>query len=487
MRTINTLTPEIISHIAAGEVVERPASALKELIENSLDAGATHISIILEDAGIKSMQIKDNGKGMSTEDIALCFLPHTTSKISDKNDLLSIKSFGFRGEALWSIAAVSNMTIKSRTAHSESGTKIEVKNSTQIAQEPCGMPVGTDIKIDSLFNSTPARKKFLKDPKVELRAITAIVEQFALAFPHVHFELINNKKSILSLHSEKNILERITKVLGNTITQYLLPIEHTSRYGKIIGFIGHPQIAQNSRSHQYIYINNRSITHHPIAHTVKDSFGSLIEPKTFPVFLLFLELPYENVDVNIHPRKEEVGFAYPKELLNLTHESIALSLSKHNLTYSEKSTEKDMNAHMAHFLKNTVNPWSLKDLHQEEIMQINNLYLIAPTKDGMLVVDQHAAHERILFEQFKTAFESKAKETHVLELPQSVLLELSISDTLLLEENIDVLKNIGFDISLFGPRIFKLSAVPEIFRAHDHRLLIQNVLEDIKTSNKIKK
>ncbi len=486
MKTINTLSQDLISKIAAGEVVERPASVVKELVENTLDAGATHVTIKLEDAGLKSIKITDDGKGMSAEDILVCFLPHTTSKISGHEDLLKISSFGFRGEALWSIAAVSNMIIKSRERTSESGTVVELVEGSVIETKSIGMPIGTEITVESLFNSTPARRKFLKNQNAELRYITDLVTQFTLAFPAIRFTLVNNNNILLDAHAESDLKNRVSNILGKNISEQVIPVEHDTRYGKISGFIGKPQLASSSKNHQYIFVNNRNVNHFPLSKAVAETYGSLIEPRTYPVFVLYFTLPYENVDVNVHPRKEEVAFAYPKELLNLTKEAVQASLTKHNLTYSENAANQDMDQNIASMLRDIVNPWNVKDLQEQEILQIHNLYLLAPTKNGMLLVDQHAAHERILFEQYKEALENVRSTEEKVLLPEAELFELSVSDALLLEENLETLQTLGFDIEAFGNRTFRLTAVPESFKARDYGDLIRALLEDLKSGDRVK-
>ncbi|MES2436741.1 MAG: DNA mismatch repair endonuclease MutL [Patescibacteria group bacterium] len=484
MKTINHLPHHIVSKIAAGEVVDRPASAIKELVENSLDAGATYIQIILEQGGLKKIVVKDDGKGMSKEDLEICFLPHTTSKITTEKDLDTIQSFGFRGEALSSIAAVSHMTIKSRKTDAEHGYMVELIPFQEPTLSSAGIPVGTEIEIKDLFSTIPARKKFVKDSRTELRHIVDAITTIALSFPRVGFILEHDGNVIVNVPKEQNLQERIHALLGDDIGMQMMPITHESQYGRLNGFIGKPQLAGSSRAHQYLFVNNRSITHLPISRTVTESFGSLIEPRTHAVFVVSLELPYESVDVNVHPRKEEVAFAYPKNILELCEEAVVTTLKNNNITYKKISSdfmkERGMDGSTADMLKDMVTPWNLKPENMQEISQLHNLYLVAPTADGILLVDQHAAHERILFEQFKEAFRNSHATGAVFELPESLLINLPASDSIILDEHAETLQKLGFDISLFGVNTFKLCAVPDVFKDRNYKELISEFINDMR-------
>ncbi len=491
MRSINTLSPELIAKIAAGEVVERPASVIKELVENALDAGADQIDIELEEAGTKKIRVRDNGKGMHYDDLLLCYLPHTTSKISTDNDLISIRSFGFRGEALSSIAAVGFMTIKSRLKDQEFGHSLELNNGENITCKKIGMPIGTEIMVESLFHSTPARKKFMKDSKTELRIITEIITQVAIAFPAIgitlsHKNSLLKKEIILSVPAGQSLQNRIQSVLGQYLSEFLIPIQYESRYGSVTGYISKPQAAQQSKYHQYFYVNTRSVHDAALAKVLTESYGPLLEPRAHPPFVLYLTLPYESVDVNIHPRKEEVAFAYRYEIQNLISEAVAETLSKHNLIYTQNSRAIDMDPYTADFLKNTITPWNVKTIAEGEVLQIHNLYLLAQTEKGLLLIDQHAAHERILFEQFKEAFAQTRESQIVFELPEPLVFELSVKDTMVLDEHTETFKKIGFDIEAFGKNTFKLSVIPEIFKTRNLVQLIIEVLHDIHEGRGIK-
>jgi DNA mismatch repair protein MutL len=479
MKTINILSPDVVAKIAAGEVVERPASVVKELIENALDAGATHIQIELEDGGTKKIVVKDNGQGMSEEDILVCFQPHSTSKISTDADLSSIQSLGFRGEALSSIAAVSRMTIKSRPRYSESGYSLELVGGIVEDEQPIGMPPGTEISVESLFYSTPARRKFLKESASELRYVVEVVTRYTMAFPKIGFTLIHNKEKVIHFSADEKISHRAQSVLGEHISQALLPIDHQSRYGKVTGFIGKPQTAHPSTKLQYLFVNNRIITDTKISRVLAESFGSLIEPRTYPPCILFITVPGESVDVNVHPRKEEVAFAYPREIQELIKDGTNHTLKNNNITYTHRSRQPDMDTYTADFLKNNVTPWNVKDITEGTIIQIHNLYLVTASPQGMLLIDQHAAHERILFEQFKEAFQKTRSHQIQYRFPEPQVFDLGPDQALLLSHHLETFQRIGFDIEQFGNHTFKLSAVPELYKERNHIQLITEVLHDI--------
>jgi DNA mismatch repair protein MutL len=499
MTKIHPLPTKLVSKIAAGEVVERPASVVKELLENALDAGATEISIEIKEGGARLIKISDNGAGMEKDDLLISFKPHTTSKITTEQDLEKIATFGFRGEALSSIASVSRLIIKSRPKKALSGMHIEVFENILEHSRPIGMPYGTEISVESLFITVPARKKFLKDARTEFVHIANIVTEYALAFPSVGFKLSHDGKNILNVPGNQKLSLRIKNILGDKIFTNLVPLSGASSYGKIEGYVGKPQLASRIKSHQYLFINSRSVTDQKIAQTISKSFGNLLEAKALPVFILYLKVPYESVDVNIHPRKEEVAFAYPDAIRELVQNSIQKAFVKNKLTYNKNSSEREysineseftmhdsgMDPHLATLLKNEAKIWQFKPTETTDVSQFNNLYLITKNETGIVIIDQHAAHERILFEQFTEIFEKKSKKRELFILKKPLLFELPIIDSLNLENNISTFQEIGFDIESFGKNTFKLSTVPLIFKARDYTQIISSVLQDLKENNKV--
>ena len=294
---------------------------------------ATVIEIHIEEGGLKKMQVTDNGVGMGRDDLEICFLPHTTSKLTEDH-LLGIRTLGFRGEALSSIAAVSALSIKSRTESDHAGTLVTILNGELNEISPTGTPKGTVITVHDLFHVLPARKKFLKSVPTELRHITEVIVQYGLAYPGVHFQLTHNDKTILDLPRRDTLPERIRTLLGVSTFDQLIPLSHEDSYLKVEGFIGVPQISLKNNSHQYTFVNNRSVTDKIVASAVKEAFGSLIPSASTPVFLLYLTLPYDLVDVNIHPRKEQVAFINPKLVFDGVKMAVSETLHTHNITFN---------------------------------------------------------------------------------------------------------------------------------------------------------
>lgn len=490
MRKILPLTPDVIAKIAAGEVIERPVYAVKELVENALDAKADTITIHIEESGLRRIIVVDNGDGMSKEDLAECFKLHTTSKVSSVDHLSHISTLGFRGEALASIAAISNMMIRSRTKKSVAGTQVELKNGKVENLVPVGMPQGTNVTVSNLFHSVPARKKFLKSAQTEFRHIVSLITNVALANPEVHFTLTHNKKTIFDLPQTTNVLERIKLLLGTKLFSNLLPFSYKDNYVTISGFLAKPQEKTYSANKQFLFINKRKVTDKQISLSVKDAYGTLIDPKSLPVFILFITLPYEFVDVNVHPRKEFVRFADTKLLIETVNKAVAEALTKNNLTFYDDtafgfglSDSKLTQSFAGRIMKENQIPWDIRPRNEignfSEIIQVHNLYLMTQTKFGIALIDQHAAHERILYEQFLEAFKNEKKQSPQYHLPKAAVLEFSISETALLKEHDALFKSLGFELEPFTKNSYLLTAVPLLFQDRKPTELIMEMLADL--------
>jgi DNA mismatch repair protein MutL len=486
MNKIITLPERIISRIAAGEVIERPVYAVKELIENSLDAGSDSIRIQIEEAGLKKIVVSDNGEGMSEEDLLQSFKPHTTSKVTEET-LIGIKTLGFRGEALASIAAISTLTLQSRTKETPAGISIKIQNGEIVDKSPMGMPVGTAITIQNLFSTVPARKKFLKTQRTEFRHIVELISSYALAYPHIRFTLIHNKKIILDLSKNMTLPNRIEKILGASLLTQLLPITAEPSYVQIQGFIARPQISVSTQSKQYIFVNKRLVSDRLISNAVKEIYGHLLEATRFPVFILFLDLPHEAVDVNVHPRKEQVIYMNTRSVYDAVKDAISKTLSKNNLTFSQDFMPEyspragTTSLYAAQVLKEEITPWNVKDalsvLDSSDIIQIHNTYVMAQTKRGALLLDQHAAHERILYEQFKKEFHLKKKK--VMKLEEPLFIEVSTADVEVLHEHLETLQTFGFTIKQEKNHTFYITHVPELFKDRDISQLIHEMVEEL--------
>lgn len=504
MKKIFPLSEDVITKIAAGEVIERPVFAVKELVENSLDAGADSITIQIEESGLKSITVIDNGEGMSKEDVQESFLPHTTSKITLAENLNHIETFGFRGEALSSIAAISRMHIKTRQSSETGGTTIEIIEGVVKKVGPVGMPPGTQITIYNLFYPVPARKKFLKSARTEFRHIVDLLTRIAIVHLDRGFSLSHNKKLIFEIPKTATILERIKILLGSTIASQLLPVNYEDSYISIAGFLTKPQLTTTTTQKQFLSINNRIVTDKLISHAVKDAYGSLLSATTHPIYLLFFSTPYEFVDVNVHPRKEQVRFVDTQLIYDAVHTAVSKTLATHNLTFSNTSEDgiglSDAmqptrkfgftNSYAGRLLKENKTPWDIPILSEvsptTDVMQIHNLYLLAATPQGIVLIDQHAAHERILYEQLLEVYQQKQTERGKRILAKPALLTLSLSETEVLQEHLALFVKFGFEIEHFKSNDFFVHAVPLLLQDRNISKVIVEMLDEIQQEKRPK-
>jgi DNA mismatch repair protein MutL len=515
MNIIKKLDQDLINKIAAGEVVERPASVVKELVENSIDAHADQISIDLEKGGTDLIIIQDNGTGMIKEDAELSIERHATSKISTLEDLFKIQTLGFRGEALASISAVSQFTLETKTKEGIEGTSLKMENG-KLGMASCGCPEGTKITIKDLFYNVPARKKFLKTPLTEYNHILEIITQFALINPQISFKLTHNKTLVLNLPKANNWLERMKQVLGLDIAKDLLEIKQQGTI-EITGFIGKPEIARQNRKSQFIFVNNRVVSDFLIAKAVKDGYGSLIPRELNPVFVLSIKLPPQLVDVNVHPRKAEVKFKDTNEIyltvlktiqnclaVNLMPARLRTDTSQPVKTYTLKPQTTSQNfrpsvSYQQNFKNIQTRPSQIsqalefsKQILKNEfeegeekpmigawrlIGQIHNSYLLIEAPSAVLIIDQHAAAERILYERFKKEFASSNIKSQKLLLP--LTLELSHREIEILNQSLEFLKNLGFDIEIFSNNSFIVNAVPQELDKLDIKQTILGLINDL--------
>lgn len=498
MAKIKSLSEQLIAKTAAGEVVERPASVVKELIDNSLDAHAKNITVDIVDAGLTSIRVFDDGEGMDEYDLRLSYLPHTTSKIFIEDDLVGIKTYGFRGEALSSICSVARVSIQSRILGNPLGIKVEIEKSIASEITQVGMPYGTEINVRDLFYNAPARKKFLKSEKTEYRNILDIIVNAALANPSIGFTFISNSKEILNLKSYQTPLDRLNILLGKSVVTNLLPIKFDRDHFELSGFLSKPQLATEGKGNQYIFVNNRPVNNAIISNAVKEAYGGLLEPRSHPAFVLFISLPYDLVDVNVHPRKEQVRFWDDPYVYDFIYSSVLNALSGFDLTYKtdlngnsldyalrdKKSAEGIFND-----LKSSVDKWDMRQptvSNDAEILQVNKLYLVASNKDGLILVDQHAAHERILYEQFLKEYSDgkQASETFTIENP--ITFELPIKESEILKEHMGVFIDLGFEIEEFGEHSYRARKMPKVFKEFNIKGLVIEVLDNINLNKKDK-
>lgn len=546
MQDIIQLLPDHISNqIAAGEVIQRPASAVKELLENAIDAQATKITLILKDAGKTLIQVNDNGMGMSKTDARMCFEKHATSKIKSIDDLFKIQSKGFRGEALASIAAVSQVELKTKRPTDEVGSRLCIEDSTVLSQEPISTIDGTQILMKNLFYNVPARRNFLKTDAQEMSLIIAEFSRLAIAHPNVEFSLFHNNLELYRLAAATQ-LKRITDVIGRTYNEKLIPIMEESDIIKVSGFVCKP-IAANSKSKgkQYLYVNKRFIKSQYIQHAVFSAYKELIQPGDYPFFVIFIELDPKLIDINVHPTKQEIKFEDDQLVYGFIHAAIRRSLmqfniapsldfntdavfnnfdavanpinaSKQNIEIENHSTvqsgrvgfsfakqnEQNWQSIFSKSLENEYYSGELKEIERKPAelfvdesisasilitnppTQILDKYIVVPTNSGLLLLDQKRAHERILYDELlRLSLQSSIPSQRLL-FP--ICVEFSIQDSFVMEDLLSDLNHLGFDISPMGNQVFAIQGIPFDLSLGGEKELLIELVESFKNNYKAK-
>lgn len=506
MAKIRTLPFHEAQKIAAGEVVERPASVVKELLENAIDAHATSIILSIKDGGKSLIRITDDGYGMSLEDAKLCIEKHATSKINCIDDLNTITTFGFRGEALAALAAVSRMILITKEASTYEGVKLTIENGTIIKQEPIAAQTGTTIEIADLFYNVPARQKFLKKRETEFRHIQQLFNAISLAHPHIHMQFYSEDSLISHYTGTELHAERCTQVVAHAPHQVLVPIQESEHGVNITGFISDHQWFKYDRSHIFLFVNKRWVKHQTLTRAVMRGYGNVLPSDRFPIACIMLNVPADDVDVNVHPRKEEVQFVHThrietmlstlikKSFENLLSQRVSPasfvkkteSFSKqdfftgipplyrtaqniptpqnftHDMQLSSLSTASSMQEKT--IVEQDQHISAVADIQtplaqEQQFMilgQLHNTYILVQTDEGLLLVDQHAAHERIMYEQFASRFSDSAT-THLL-FPE--LVTLTRDDWELLVPHIEVLDHNGIITEQFGETQLRVLATP---------------------------
>ena len=539
---IQLLSDHIANQIAAGEVIQRPASAVKELLENAIDADAKEIQLIIRDSGRELIQVIDNGKGMSPTDARMSFERHATSKIRSIDDLFKIRTMGFRGEALASIAAVTQVELKTRQASSETGTRILIEGTEVKLQEPCAAPAGTNISVKNLFFNVPARRHFLKTPTTEFRHILDEFTRVALAYPAVGFRLTHNGTEQYHL-GPGSLKQRLLGLLGNTYEKKLVPVAEETELLNIRGFIGSPDAATRTRGMQFFFINNRFIRNPYLHHAVTKANEDLIERESFPFYVLFLEVDPSRVDVNVHPTKQEVKFEDDRMMYAYLNAAVKHALAKYNIAPSldfslnpeiqqmaavqlpgtqqqREQTEKGYlynvftDKNQAHVVerKDSLKAWkSLYEIAQSPVpapegeptasrtlpsqgsmyedgekvkSENNNMLLIAgdmlatTVKSGLMLIHIRRAQERIWYERLLQEWNSQDAPSQQVLFPSSY--ELPLQDALLLTDVLPDLARIGFDIAPFGQGTFVVQGLPSGMPAGEEKNVIDEVIEHLK-------
>ena len=517
---IKALSEDLRNKISAGEVVERPSSVVKELIENSLDAGSSEISIVIEKGGHHAIQVRDNGSGIPPDDLPSSIKRFHTSKIETVDDLFSINTLGFRGEALSSIASISEMSILSSNGNGE-GAELPILNGAPGEVQPAADIGGTEITIRNLFYNTPARKKFLKTPRTELRKIVDVVRCYGLAFPDVEFRLVADDRDIFHVHAEP-LEERIDNLLDPTYSRNLLPLNITKGDIALSGFVGNLNLVRSRPGEQYLFLNRRFIKDRLMNRAVYNAYESLIKRGEYPFFVINLLLPGDQVDVNVHPMKTEVRFKDEWRLFHILKSEVADALSsvldtipgfdtsyqngeinKGNDNFNPYSTAPretiptDPNQNTLEFnSSDNLSPSKVdiirardyvtklaekpvnnqQSIATENIWQIHKKYIVSEVNSGLVIIDQHVAHERILYEDALKAFESTSMASQTLLFPET--LDFSPDDFDALFDVLPYLEKIGFKIKKQDNLSIKIDAIPSEMAIGNEREVIREILDN---------
>ena len=491
MPTINILDDALINKIAAGEVVERPASVVKELIENSIDADANEIVIDIKDGGKSLIKIADNGNGMDKDDAKLCIERHATSKLSNINELSSISTLGFRGEALSSIASVSDFSLITKTEQAMEGTNIRVEEGKTSIKD-IGCSKGTVVEVKNLFSNIPAREKFLKSIQVEFNYIADIVTRYALINKDIFFKLVHNDKIIFSSQKTDSLFNNIVSIYGKEIASNLVKVFYESDYLKIYGYIGKPSLTRNDKQMQSFYVNKRYVKNKIINDAVYNAFHTLLFINRHPTAVLNIEINPEIVDVNVHPSKKMIKVFDEEKFYNDVFNAVRQSLYTNNLIPEAKLDDTNYKVSRKYPLQTdkqsvlAVEDSPVKKKAEEKISenvgpflligQISKTYILAENNKGLLIIDQHAAQERISYEKFMKQYEKEGIKTQKLVKPK--VINLSAAESGVMEDNITFLSKLGFSIEAYGNNSFILRTTPSIFGRVD-AVLITDILTEL--------
>ena len=541
---IQLLPDNVANQIAAGEVVQRPASAVKELLENAVDAGSTKIDLIIKDAGKTLIQVVDNGCGMTETDARMSFERHATSKIKNADDLFAIQTKGFRGEALASIAAIAHVELKTKIVDIDLGSQIIIEGSEIISQEPVSCNNGTSLSIKNLFYNVPARRNFLKSNGVETRHIIDEFERVALTHPDIHFTMNHNGNEVFNLASS-GLRQRVVNVLGKKYNDRLVPIEEYTNILNVTGYIVKPEFSKRTRGEQFFFVNNRFIKSTYLNHSVTSAFRELIAKDQFPSYFIYLQVEPNTIDINIHPTKTEIKFEDEKSIYAIINSAVKNSLGKYNITPSLDFTQETsfnvpplkegqtivqpeikVNPGFNPFETNkesSINSFKKKNISQQQLSanldfldqnklqnvksadnisgntvleqnwsglvdaeteiktyQLHQKFILTQTSSGLLIINQQRAHQQILFEQFIFELNRNTAETQKLMFPKTI--ELNNSDFELIREVLNEIKNIGFDIEVFGKNTLAINGLPIGVEEGNCEKIIEEFIEQIKNN-----
>ena len=512
---IQLLPDHVANQIAAGEVIQRPASAVKEMLENALDAGGSEIKLFVKDAGKTLLQVVDNGCGMSKTDVKMCFERHATSKIKSANDLFEIQTMGFRGEAMASIAAIAHVEVKTKLTSNEIGTHLIIEGSKIKTHEDCGTANGTSIKVKNLFYNVPARRNFLKSDKVELRHITEEFTRVALANSQVKMQLFHNNIEVFHL-PKSNFRKRIVNIIGGKKNKNLVPIEEETTVVKIDGFVGKPEAAKRTRGEQYFFVNGRFIKSNYLNHAVSKAFTELIPHNYFPSYFINLYIDPKLIDINIHPTKTEIKFEDEQVIYAIIRSCVKRSLGAYNiaptLDFSQeisfnighKQDKKTIIKEPTIKVDSSYNPFEnqsekqpkqtevkalekwktpafeedfVPEVENTDFQQIGNHFIAVPNENGLLLIHQRRAHKRILFEYFKKVLNSNKGQSQQLLFPKEI--ELNKSEIEIISNMTDELKKVGFNFEV-KKNYMSINGIPPECQEENLQFVIENLIEQHK-------
>ncbi|MDO5342327.1 MAG: DNA mismatch repair endonuclease MutL [Bacteroidia bacterium] len=522
---IKLLPDSVANQIAAGEVIQRPASVVKELIENAIDAGATQVDLIVKDAGRTLISVIDNGCGMSETDARLCFERHATSKIKCADDLFKIRTMGFRGEALASIAAVAQVELSTRRKEDEVGTKIKIEGSKVTEQMPKPMSTGTNFTVKNLFFNVPARRNFLKSNDAELRHINEEFFRITMMNPEVGFTFTSNDKELFHLYPG-TLKQRIVGLFGHDYESKVLPVNQVTESLTINGFIVKPEFSKKTRGEQYFFVNRRFIKHAYLHHAVESAYKELIPQDCFPGYFIDIQIDPKEIDINIHPTKTEVNFIDVKLIYAIMHSAVRKAIGQHNLApmldfdvnpnlgidFGEASRADRPIIEPKIEFNPSYNPFKINPIHHQQqnwriayddsedtvsenrvesaqniseeqkslFIQLQQSFIVTSVKSGLLVIDQHLAHERILYEKYLKEMELNVEASQQELFPQHI--SLNINDASLLKEMKPELEKVGFRLEMLNQTTFIINGTPVDSKGSDAVALIEKILESYKTN-----
>ncbi|MFP3974635.1 MAG: DNA mismatch repair endonuclease MutL [Chloroflexota bacterium] len=498
---IKALEPNVVSKIAAGEVVQRPASVVKELVENSLDAGATHITVEVTDGGKRLIRISDNGMGVPADEVELAFYRHSTSKITAETDIETLSTLGFRGEALPSIAAVADVSVVTRHANELTGTAVTFKGGNLTSRSKQGAPQGTTITVQNLFQNVPARLKFLKSVSTENGHISYLVTQYSLAFPEVKFSLTVNGRTNLRSPGNGNLRDVLVEVYGLDIAQAMLEV-HSSEPGAQIQVSGHispSSVSRSSRDYLSFFINRRWVQSRMLTYAVEEAYQGMLMTGRHPIAVINLSLPPSEVDVNVHPSKSEVKFRSERDIFSAVQKAVRATLVGYEPQHGRRTPPPltgpaPTSVPFPHTtgLSVTVSSQPAGERETTEpgttlpilrvIGQFQNAYIMAEASEGLYLIDQHAAHERVRFERVRDQQSRKAVDVQGLLEPMTI--ELTAQQSEILDSEWGVLTSAGFSLEHFGERTYLLRAVPAMLKQDAIRDALFEILDSFESGQK---